>query len=498
MLAAVILLLAAAPATAQVVEGTLRNAFTGAPVAGAKAVVQKNGLGLYYSFTDANGNFRIENVPDGAYTVAYSAEGYGFTLGSQFYTEIRVTAGTPVHVEGNVVQFQKVLGRVVDGRGDPVKGCRVSLRGRLTNGTVVTDENGTFRLPILRQEDSAILAVMPPAGWKPPEPDPETGEARAWAQTYYPGVANQSLAAPILLPPSGDLEDVQMKLLAVPLHPVRGVLLDPRGAPVAKTTIGLWIDAPGDAVHRTESRADGSFEFKAVPEGDWHLTTGEVEDGEATLQAQDWIEVRRRGIDGLKVRLAAPFDLPGRAIFQGREGMPAPRSPRYTLDEYHAGRRALNGISRAAAGDPDGEFQFHNLYPGSYAIRVGAPAPSPYYLDAIRLGDVPVVGDIELSAVSPPLTIVYKSDGGKVLGTVSQCNSGMVALVPQDNPMLPILTGKCDAKDRYEVVNVRPGDYRAVALPGRRVWLGEVDPVLLQKASRVTVRAGETTQADLP
>ena len=93
--------------------------------------------------------------------------------------------------------------------------------------------------------------------------------------------------------------------------------------------------------------------------------------------------------------------------------------------------------------------------------------------------------------------MVYRSDGGTVRGTVENCHSSQVLLVPQDSPGLPLFTATCSSDCHFEIGSVRPGDYAAVATPTIRPWLDFLDPNLLRTASRVTVRAGETTQADL-
>lgn len=497
MVAGAVLFLAAVSAAAQSVEGTVRNAVTGSPVAGAKVVLQQNGIAAYYCETDGDGHCRIEDVPDGTYTAAFSAERYGNSIGPRATPEIKVAAGgAPVRVEGQLMPFRRIRGRVVDGRGDPVPDAHLELTGSSVIQHSQTGRDGKFALVVIPEHRNLTLAVSPPAGWKAPERDKETGEARAWARTFYPGVALRDLAAPIVPPLDADMDGIQIKLLAVALHPVRGVLLHPDGSPAARVTVGVTersaIEPP---VHQAESKADGTFEFAAIPEGEWLLSAETGVEG-VTLQASQWIEVTAHPIDGLKLRLSPPITVRGRAIFETRQGMPAPDPPQLRLNERHAGQAAFLGTSRTARADADGNFQFQDFYPGTYAFNAG-PAPPLFYLEAIRLGDVPVVGEIELSAALPPLTVVYKSDGGAVRGTVENCNSGMVLLVPQDHPELPVFTGSCGSDNRFTIDTVRPGDYSALVLAGRRRWMGDVDPALLPTASRVTVRSGETTQADL-
>jgi hypothetical protein len=101
------------------------------------------------------------------------------------------------------------------------------------------------------------------------------------------------------------------------------------------------------------------------------------------------------------------------------------------------------------------------------------------------------------------ITVVYKTNGGVVRGTAEKCASGSVWLVPQDRAMRRQgfwRTVTCDAKDRYEITAVRPGEYYAVALTVDRLlpWSAVVfDEGLLNQGEKVTVRAGENSSADL-
>src|SRR5262249_23723968 len=109
-----------------------------------------------------------------------------------------------------------------------------------------------------------------------------------------------------------------------------------------------------------------------------------------------------------------------------------------------------------------------------------------------------IMRDAEISA-DTAITVVYKNNGGWVRGKVENCASGGVLLVPSD----PAMRGRgfsksapCDAKGYYEVLAVRPGDYYALAVAGNGP-VPVVDDALLGRATKVTVRAGEGTSADL-
>jgi hypothetical protein len=118
-------------------------------------------------------------------------------------------------------------------------------------------------------------------------------------------------------------------------------------------------------------------------------------------------------------------------------------------------------------------------------------------VDSVRAGNTPVLEELELSAGSPDLTIIYKSDGGTVRGAVEKCGTGQVWLVPQQGPRPRNYISACDAAGGFEFTAVRPGDYYALAVPGYELWPGTVNAAILQRAARLTVRTGETTRIDL-
>jgi hypothetical protein len=122
----------------------------------------------------------------------------------------------------------------------------------------------------------------------------------------------------------------------------------------------------------------------------------------------------------------------------------------------------------------------------------------------VRLGEAELhAPELELSSGAIPITLVYKTNGGMVRGTVDNCASGGVVLVPQDPAMRwpgLIHRVRCDSNDHYEITSVRPGEYYALAVHtdvSSRRRLPTLDDGRLDQASKVTVRAGETCSADL-
>jgi hypothetical protein len=133
----------------------------------------------------------------------------------------------------------------------------------------------------------------------------------------------------------------------------------------------------------------------------------------------------------------------------------------------------LGAIS--ARPDEGGNFSFRNVYPGSYRIVPMLPPPLPNYLDAVRVGETDVGGaEVELSSEAVPVTVVYKTNGGALRGTVEKCASGPVLLVPQDTARqwLGFLrAARCDSNDRYGIAGVRPGEYYEQGMDPCRSWM---------------------------
>ena len=390
-----LLAVAAIAASAQTVEGSVIDVATGSGIASAKVVLHQGDEAPYSATAGADGQFRIEGLKPGTYSVRYSAEHYFFPGGGpRDPAPIHITAGGgPVRIEGRMVALSRIGGRVIDGHGDPVVNARIDLTTLTSFWAAQTDAKGNFDLDFLAPGNTnATLAISAPSDWKAPAPDPETHESRAWARTWYPGVLYRDQAAPIILRSGGKLLGLEIKLLAAPLHALSGVLLDPDGAPAPRATLTLWEAGPRrDAAYRAESQADGSFVFPRVIDGDWRLSA-EFEMRGVPLRAREWIQLKGGDIDGIRLRLSPPFTLSGKVLIDSGKQTATPAPPDVLLIKQHNGEILLEGqsIYNAEPG-ADGRFQFGNLYPGTYRIVPGTP-PSQYYLDAMRWGDAPVRG----------------------------------------------------------------------------------------------------------
>jgi hypothetical protein len=518
-------------ALAQTVEGSVINSLTGNGIPAMRVEIRSAAGKMGYSTTtDAQGHFLVEGVEAGTYAASSSSPDYSLN-GTPSVFQV-TTGGTPVKLELRMAPLSRISGRVVDDRIEGVAGAQVELIGSERLAEASTDATGKFEFRLL--PDSYTLSVTPPDGLRPPNPAPDDDRVMVWARTFYPGGSLPDEASKIVAQ-SGGAIFVELKLQPVPVHAVRGVLLNPDATPAANVSITLSGEA-GQPVHRAKSLSGGAFEFPTVVDGEWHLTAAQS-DGEK-LRAVRWIEMTGHDLEGLRLRLSPPFTVRGHVVMETPSGMPVPNLPSVylvprgertgwqswianwmqrpgmhfveplpanTTDGDAARQRAeildsfllLGAIS--ARPDAHGNFSMQNIYPGTYRIVAMLPPPLPYYLDAIRVGETDLSGqEVELSS-EVLVTVVYKSNGGAVRGTVAKCASGPVLLVPQETTRQRLgflRAAQCDSNGRYRITGVRPGEYYALAFVGGGP-LPELNEGLLNQSSRVTVRAEEVSLADL-
>ena len=114
-----------------------------------------------------------------------------------------------------------------------------------------------------------------------------------------------------------------------------------------------------------------------------------------------------------------------------------------------------------------------------------------------------VIGEwVEIQPGTLPVTIAYRSDGGTVRGAVEECGDATVVLAPREASLHYaefVRQTKCTQNGRFEITGLRPGEYYAFAFD-KPIGLLEYSTFVgrsINQAVRVTVRAGEATDATL-
>lgn len=214
------------------------------------------------------------------------------------------------------------------------------------------------------------------------------------------------------------------------------------------------------------------------------------------MKAFQSVQVAGRDVVRYEVRLGFPFAIEGALVLDA----PAANTFAITLAPAVGGSDFVS--IRPGA---DGKFRADGIYPGVYQVLPIPPGPQ-FYLASIKLGDRESLdGRVEFFSSGLPLTVTYRSDGGSVRGTVEECGSATVLLVPQDATLRArreyVRSSKCSSKGTYEFAAVRPGEYYALALSASDSAFNFMSTDLnqghLNAATHVTVRPNESTQTDL-
>ncbi len=485
-------------ASAQVIEGTVVDSITGAPIGGASVQIEDARKAPYQAVSDEHGAFRIEGVADGTYTAFALKTGFLTVQDEAARRPFGVVAGLdPVHLKLSLTPRGRISGRVFDASDRPVAGAIVSLLRESGAGQAVNSgPDGGFVIDA--DPGSYFLSARAPLKLPPP---PLVGDQRyAWVKTWFPGVADVGAAQKILIRPGAELAGQDIQLRAVNAYRIRGQVRYSNGDPAPGFMVVLDCgDAP---LRRTSSGKDGSFEFADLYACEWHLSTEPAtEPGtDRALRAFAAVTVNGRDPQPVELRLAAPFSVPTELLLE---------TPDSTTKIQASVVLEPQGYGAPASGrrEKDGNYEIDGLYAGrSYLIVSFPPTGAGYYLSSITMGDRDVMGQMaEFSPGSAPVKIVYRSDGGSVRGHVEDCASASVIMVPQDpafqrGDLTSVRLARCSEGDRFEIRYLRPGRYYAFAFDpwdGNRLSLIASLPELINKAVSVDVKANQTANVEL-
>ncbi len=478
---AALFLLASSLAIAQTgsVQGSVTNAITKEPL--RKAYVHLDGTKRYPAVTDDQGNFSIDQVEPGSYTL--EAEHQGFidgeltnTFGSPF--QLKLAPGDSLTgLEVKLTPQGVISGRVVDEDGDPWPRAYVTLlrsvwkKGRRqlvnTEGSKDVDDQGEFRIAELKP-GLYYLIVEPDLNWETQNTRKGPNALEPHQPTWYLSSPDRSGASSVTVGPGDQLSGLVIRLRRGSQHRVSGTLPNLSSIPALGSGLfsGPFIgannpDGEGGIGRNGAIRPDGSFEISAVPPGGYEIA---VSGGfPPTLLGSAQIRVDDRDVENVAIQLTAPRAVKG-VIQIAETGGIQPSGIRVALEPLGGGGEP------DARSNADGTFEIPPVGIGRYRVLVSVAG---YYLKQIRLGDtISTDGTIALPAEGN-LTLLLSARGAHLSGTLKRAADApadpafppQVVLLPKDAdaPELAIFdqTGSFSFKD-----SIAPGDYQLYAFEG--------------------------------
>jgi protocatechuate 3,4-dioxygenase beta subunit len=511
-------------------EGTALDSVTGAPVAGARVVLQ--GRLEYHSLTDSQGRFAIQGAAPGKYKLSASKSDYAQMVFGGRRNNLD-DEGEPVplaagerrsDVELRMIPAAVIAGRVVDKLGEPVPGLfvaagRIGYEGRRRKmdgapySLIVTNDRGEYRLYGLPPGKYYLMvaglidffsfdffghgsgADSVGMGDAPPK------ETRG--TQYYPGVADPAQATALELRVGEEKACVDFRFDYTPLVSVRGHVAVPAFCH-GQLTFQAEREIATDQKYPLQfaSTPDGSFELRGISPGIWRISAFANDQKTSCSTETATVQVGASGADGVALALQPSVGLAGVVRMEGESGFRFQDA----LVRFESFEDGGQGSAQIKA---DGRFT-STLEPRHWSLTVTG-VPRNAFTKSARLGGTDVLeSGLNLTAGPPVggLEIVLSTAGAQVEGAVFDgserpARGATVVLAPEPRLRLHgrlFQEASTDKDGRFAFRGIAPGEYKLFA------WNeveGEAyrDPDFLRdyeaRGEKIVVRENEAKQRRL-
>jgi len=386
----------------------------GAPIAGATVHVEG-------AATEWAGS--AETNATGAWGIpVLAADRYAVTADSKIYA-----AAAPVTVEldgktpktGVVVHVEvgaQIVGTVVDEKGRPVPGAKVSLVD--ADGASFDDTSGP-------DGRFAFLGTPEGAFW-------------VWATTATQ--ASSRIEAQLVRD-----QRVEVHLILADSS-LAGIVVDSKGEPVAEAVIHARnrLIVVG-RIPPELTNAKGTFDLGGLPAGEYELVVSRPEENDALR-----LEGTKVNAPDRKVKIVLPdvSSITGRVLLDGKPmpyfGLIVTDHPEFSWQD-----------SPVAVRSPEGRFTHKGVAPGTWGVIVGGPGVARKVLEGVVVteGKVTDLGDLAVDRGQRLHGRVTTKDGAAVAGATILVTEGVAFLA--DTPLKESMQGKItvvsDASGAYQI-----------------------------------------------
>jgi hypothetical protein len=453
----------------------------------------------YTASTDADGHFRVEGVIPGRYSIFLERTGFVGVNNRGRKSDVNVVAiqaGQSIDdLFFRMLPTATITGRITDEDGDPMSGVRMfALRKKPGKNTPegvsgnTTNDLGEYRLAGLFPGQYSILAMPPPdfrdyekASEKSPSTTENTSPAESpdtrYLSTYYPGTNDPVQAAPVEVK-AGDEIPVNLTLMPARTYRIRGVVT---GIPAGEKPAVELFSKAGDSMrgNTSEIGPDGQFEIRGVAPGSYVMKMA-TENGTQSLTAHQDLNVVAADVEGIKLVPQPSFTISGHlrvgGAVMGELSQFAVNLRQAELPDDPGFFMSRDFFGTNAVVDRQGKFEWKNVSPGNYIVRVfGGEPQNNFFLKSVKLGD----RNIETGfAASGPvsLDLVLSSRGGIIEGAVVEKekdvdndhpvpNATVIAVPEEKYRKLPdrFGTGSTDQHGHFIIRGLAPGTYTLFA-----------------------------------
>lgn len=279
----------------------------------------------YRATTDASGNYRISNVPEGSYQIFPHAS--GFALENELvHNPLNIVDGETVEDLNFVLLRGGVItGRLTDSDGQPLIEQAISVipmdqqsMMSRTLGHILTDDRGIYRAFGLRAGKYKVAAGsqerrLPVAG----------RSTQFEGLTFHPSTTDESKATVIELAEGGEVKDVDIVMIVrgPAGFKVSGRIIDGEtGKPFPNVTYGVThhYDGGTSSTSGPRSNADGEFRFENLLPGKYSVYVQPEPNKEFRANPVRF-EVTDSDITGLVIKTVKAASLSGVVVIEGAD-----------------------------------------------------------------------------------------------------------------------------------------------------------------------------------
>jgi hypothetical protein len=540
-------------ATRATVRGRVVYADTGNPVRRAEVTLTDAGTGerIGGEVTDVRGEFNIRNLPAGRYYLSAAAPSLvapsvitdsdvatdllDLAEERKGLTEVTVNGASGADVLIRARRGGAITGRVTSEDDEPVVGAQLRLF-RLRQGQLfrvastwqtldrekrylTTDSRGVYRIGGLPPGEYVVRASESDVGAGAAEEEGDQYGDGSLVVSYFPSASSVKDAVPVSVFEGRDTDRVDIHMPDRPTRSIGGtVALRRGGSPVAGAEITVSRKDEGLPPRRgfgeesARTDADGRWEVRGVPDGEYVLTVNAIAavaaDGSGgrrpvrVVPARRGITVSGADLTGIKLELEEGVRVRGAVSLEGGEEFPQ-----------------LLGIEAVRNGEEvdwtflrdGGQFELDSVPAGDIRLRVTRVPEGRFYVKSVTWKGVDLMREplrAGESADVDGVRVVLSADVATLKGQVFSRGNGasplahaLVVLVPTDERLRRAAPRhravRADATGRFEIAG-GPGEYLIIALPEQAVlrqkisidedYIRNSDPSTL---TRVTLRAGE-------
>lgn len=342
---------------------------------------------------DAQGRFRIVDLPPGRASLAVVAEGFAGAM-----ERGGIDAGGTTHITITLCAGARIAGTVRDTAGQPLSGVRITASAVEPTGRATTSaSNGTFVLEHVSPGLARLSAGHVERGQISEERTVIDGEQVEWNPVFGAGAA------------------------------IEGVLRDHRGEPVAKTNVSA-IGRGGDQ-RDSLTDAEGRFVVRFCRETSYRLEAAPLAMGRRFVLADDVSP-------GTSVDLRLP-ELPAADAFVVGRALAPDGRPEANVS-LHGEDATYRSWARVESGS-DGRFRLGPLRPGDVKVTLASSTHPELQREVqlaagqiVDLGDLQfaVAAEVDVQVRAPPGWVVAYLWGPGFAGARQRVDSGCVLLPP--------------------------------------------------------------------